>query len=45
VFLVTDSEEAFAEMVEAIGASWPTSMLYRDYPLCQYGVRHEGSGN
>lgn len=31
IFLVTDSEEAFAEMVETLGGRWPTSMLYRDY--------------
>jgi len=31
VFLVTDSEEAYAEMVDALGGRWPTSMLYRDY--------------
>jgi len=31
VFLVTDSEEAYAEMAEALGGRWPTSMLYRDY--------------
>jgi len=31
VFLVTDSEEAYAEMVDALGGQWPTSMLYRDY--------------
>ncbi len=31
VFLVTDSEEAYAEMVDALGGQWTTSMLYRDY--------------
>ena len=31
VFLVTDSEEAYAEMVDALDRQWPTSMLYRDY--------------
>jgi adenine-specific DNA-methyltransferase len=31
VFLVTDSEEAYAEMVDALGAQWSPSMLYRDY--------------
>ena len=31
VFLVTDSEEAYAEMVDSLSGSWPTSMLYRDY--------------
>jgi adenine-specific DNA-methyltransferase len=31
VFLVTDSPEAYAEMVEALGFRWPTAMLYRDY--------------
>ena len=31
VFLVTDSQEAYAEMCDALGGRWPTSMLYRDY--------------
>jgi adenine-specific DNA-methyltransferase len=31
VFLVTDSEEAYAEMVDGLGGQWITSMLYRDY--------------
>ncbi|MDQ6946293.1 MAG: site-specific DNA-methyltransferase [Actinomycetota bacterium] len=31
VFLVTDSEEAYSEMAEALGGKLPTSMLYRDY--------------
>lgn len=31
VFLVTDSEEVYAEIAGALGGRWPTSMLYRDY--------------
>lgn len=31
VFLVTDSHEAYAEMVEILGGRWSTSMLYTDY--------------
>jgi adenine-specific DNA-methyltransferase len=31
VFLITDSEDAFAEMSEAVGPSFETHMLYRDY--------------
>jgi len=31
VFLVTDSQEAYAEMSEYLGLRWRTSMLYRDY--------------
>ena len=31
VFLVTDSEEAYAEMRERVGQGRKTRMLYRDY--------------
>lgn len=31
LFLVTNSEDAYAEMVEAVGAGYATRMLYRDY--------------
>ncbi len=31
LFLVTDSEDAYAEMVEAVGPGYTTHMLYRDY--------------
>jgi adenine-specific DNA-methyltransferase len=31
LFLVTDSEDAYAEMAEAVGAGYTTRMLYRDY--------------
>lgn len=30
-FLVTDSEDAYAEMAQAVGAGYVTHMLYRDY--------------
>jgi adenine-specific DNA-methyltransferase len=31
LFLVTNSEDAYAEMAEAVGAGYTTHMLYRDY--------------
>jgi adenine-specific DNA-methyltransferase len=31
LFLVTNSEDAYAEMAEAVGAGYTTRMLYRDY--------------
>lgn len=31
VYIVTDSQEAYAELCERLGTRWPTSMLYRDY--------------
>lgn len=31
VFLVTDSEDAYAEMAEVLGPDYTTHMLYRDY--------------
>ena len=31
LFLVTDSEDAYAEMAEAVGPGYTTHMLYRDY--------------
>jgi adenine-specific DNA-methyltransferase len=31
VFLVTDSEDAYAEMAEGVGPGYVTHMLYRDY--------------
>ncbi len=31
LFLVTDSEDAYAEMVQALGSGYATHMLYRDY--------------
>lgn len=42
VFLVTDSEESYAEMVQAVGDGWPTSMLYRDY-LRNFRINTEGN--
>lgn len=38
VFLVTDSEDAYAEMAQALGPGYTTHMLYRDY-LRSFGIK------